>query len=197
MKTATQLKPSPATLPNSVKVTLYQGSINLWTAFIYALLFFAAPPVYCYVWEDLPSLSITHLLTGFWSSYLLSMFVFALAANLLISYLTLYFCNGRQTKAIRCYYNRTTIGYYSTRPVLLKRFRLYLLLPGILTGALPFLHGLCTDNKSIYVFGMFGLIYAVNNTALYFKLLPFSSDDLLQSEETGYFNTVIRHYYIK
>ena len=72
MKTATQLKPSPATLPGGVKVTLYQGSINLWTAFIYALLFFAAPPVYCYVWEDLPSLNITHLLTGFWSSYLLS-----------------------------------------------------------------------------------------------------------------------------
>ena len=125
------------------------------------------------------------------------MLLLAFAANILTGYLFLYFYNRRQTKTIRFDSSWSGVGYYSTRPLPLKWYRLFLLFPGIVLGILPFLHGFCTGNKMVYAFGIFSLACAVGDVMLYWKLRPFDDEDLYQAGGKAFQGTVIRRNYAK
>ena len=155
MKTTAQLNSNLTPQTDGVEVKLNMKSANLWTMVIFFLLIYSGSLLYCYVWEESSAYNVGYFIGNFWSGYIWQMTLLAFAANILSGYLILYFCNGRQTKAIRCHSSWSGVGYYSTRPVSLRWYRLFLLLPAILMGILPFLHGFCTGNKTIYAFGIF------------------------------------------
>ena len=197
MKTTAQLTPNPTPQTGGIEVKLNTKSTNLWTFVIFLLLLFSGSLLYCYVWEESSAFNVGYFIGSFWRGYIWQMTLLAFAANILSGYLILYFCNGRQTKAIRCHSCWSGVGYYSTRPVSLKWYRLFLLLPGILMGILPFLHGFCTGNKTVYAFGIFSLACAVGDVMLYWKLRPFDDEDLYQAEGKPFEGTVIRRNYAK
>jgi len=198
MKTTAQLNPNPAPQTGGMEVKLTMKSANLWTIVIFFLLLFSGSLLYCYVWEESSAYSVGYFIGSFWRGYIWQMTLLASAANILSGYLILYFCNGRQTRTIRLYSSwRSGVGYYSTSPLPLKWYRLFLLLPAIVLGVLPFLHGFCTGNKVVYAFGIFSLACAVGDVMLYWKLRPFDDEDLYQAEGKPFEDTVIRRNYTK
>ena len=132
MKTTAQLNPNPAPQTGGMDVNLNMKSDNLWTIVIFFLLLFSGSLLYCYVWEESSAYSVGYFIGSFWRGYIWQMTLLAFAANILSGYLILYFCNGRQTRTIRLYSSwRSGIGYYSTSPLPLKWYRLFLLLPAL------------------------------------------------------------------
>lgn len=198
METTAQPNPNLAPQTNGIEVKLNTKSTNLWVFVIFLLLLFSGSLLYCHVWEEFSAFNVGYFIGSFWRGYIWQMTLLAFAANILSGYLILYFCNGRQTKTIRLYSSwRSGVGYYSTHPVSLKWYRLFLLLPAIVWGVLPFLHGFCTGNKTVYAFGIFSLACAVGDVRLFWKLRPFDDEDLYQAEGKPFEGTVIRRNYPK
>lgn len=77
----------------------------------------------------------------------------------------------------------------------LKLHRLVLLLPGLLLGVLPIVHGFCTDSKAIYLFGLLSLTVALGDFMLCYKLRAFHEDDLVAGSDKPYSVTIIRRNY--
>lgn len=197
MKTATQLKPDLISQTGGIEVKLNMKRANLWTMIIFFLLIYSGSLLYCYVWEEFSAYNVGYFIGSFWRGYIWQMLLLAFAANILTGYLFLYFYNRRQTKTIRFDSSWSGVGYYSTRPLPLKWYRLFLLLPCIVLGILPFLHGFCTGNKTVYAFGIFSLACAVGDVMLYWKLRPFDDEDLYQAGGKAFEGTVIRRNYAK
>ena len=108
-----------------------------------------------------------------------------------------YFISGRSLKGIRWHCDWKSAGFYPSRPVPLKHYRLLLLLPGILLGVLPVLHGFCTGNATAYVFGIIALVCSTADFTMWHKLRPFDDEDLFQPGKNTYEGTVIRRNYAK
>ena len=79
----------------------------------------------------------------------------------------------------------------------MKHYRLLLLLPGILMGLLPVLHGFCTGNATAYVFGIISLLCCSSDFMMWYKLRPFDDEDLFRPGKNTFQGTVIRRNYAK
>ena len=106
----------------------------------------------------------------------------AFLANLLLSYLLLYFLNGRKAKDIGFIANWAGVAFYTKRPLPLKFFRLVLLLPAVLLGV-------------VYFFGLMSLAAAIGDLMLWYKVRPFDDDDLAQGGKGPFAVTITRRNY--
>lgn len=197
METTAQPNPNPAPQTGGVEVKLNMKRANLWMLAIYLLLVLCGSLLYCYVWEDFSAYNVGYFIGGFWRGNFLFTFLAATAANILAGYVFLYFYNGRQLQTVRYHSDWSGIGFYSTRPIPLKWYRLFLLLPATVLGALPLVHGFCTSNKIVYAFGILSLAVAVGDLMMYWKLRPFDDEDLYQAGGSSFAGTIIRRNYPK
>lgn len=70
----------------------------------------------------------------------------------------LYWFSGKDKKLLHWHFDWTGVGFSLTRPIPLKFYRVSLLLPGILLGVMPAIHGFCTGEANIFFLGLFGIL---------------------------------------
>ena len=192
MPTTTQ----PTTLKTGTsEVRLATGRLNLIALVGTLLIFILGSLLYNYIWEDFSAYSSGYLLGSILYQYFWETLLCALLANLLLSYLLFYFLNGRKAKDIGFIANWAGVAFYTKRPLPLKFFRLVLLLPAILLGALPAVHGFCTGQPVVYFFGLMSLAAAIGDLMLWYKVRPFDDDDLAQGGKGPFAVTITRRNY--
>ena len=194
------MKTNPDTnhLPNGTEVNIQIKKTHRIEFFFLLLALYIGAVLYSYIWEDLLADGVGYHPTSLTETpmYFL-IFICTPLAYYLFQYLLLLFLSGWNTKAVRFASLWSDSGAYSSRPLPLKRHRLFLLLPGVLIGLLPLVHGFCMENKGVYLFGIGCLILAINDVRLFWKLRPFDGEDLFHMGKKTYQGTVIRRNYPK
>ena len=195
MPTTTQ--PIPATTPKTGtnEVRLATGRLNLIGLITFLLIFILGSLLYDYIWEGISAYESGYRIGGTLYQYFWRTAVCTFLANLLLSGLLLYFLNGRKAKDIGFIANWAGVAFYTKRPLPLKFFRLVLLLPAVLLGALPAVHGFCTGQPVVYFFGLMSLAAAIGDLMLWYKVRPFDDDDLAQGGKGPFAVTITRRNY--
>ena len=153
-----------------IEVKLSLRKMTLRILFLYILFMLAGSAAYVYIWEDMSAYGLGHYIGEFWGRHAL----FAIFLVVLI----------------RC--NWAGAGVYLRNPIALKSFRIILLLPGILLGVLPTLHGFCGGHPFVYIFGLVGIVCALGDFTIWYKLRSFHDNDLYQAGRDDLHCTIIQ-----
>lgn len=197
METTAQPNPNPASQPNGIEVKINPGRISIYVIVFYLLVMFASSVLYIFIWEEFSVYNLGHYIGQHWGRGIFGLLLIIFALYILAGSLVTYFISGRSLKGIRWHCDWKSAGFYPSRAVPLKHYRLLLLLPGILLGVLPMLHGFCTGNATAYVFGIITLVCSTADFTMWYKLRPFDDEDLFQTGKNTYEGTVIRRNYAK
>ena len=191
MKTSESTLSSPLQ-PGSIEVKLSLGKLSLKMLFLYIVFMFAGSAAYVYIWEDPSAYGYVNYIIEFWSPYALTSLLFVFLIYIPLQAFLLFEANGRKWKELRWRCNWAGAGFYSRCPVVLKKFRVTLLLPGILLGVLPTLHGFCSGHSFAYIFGLVGIVCSISDFFFFYNLRPFHDDDLYQAGRNELQGKVIR-----
>ena len=197
MKTTVQSTPNPAAQPDGMEVKINLGRISVYVVMFYILVMFASSALYIFIWEEFSVYNLAHDIGLHWGRGILRLLLIIFVLYILAGSLVSYFISGRSLKGIRWHCDWKSAGFYPSRAVPLKHYRLLLLLPGILLGVLPVLHGFCTGNATAYVFGIIALVCSTADFTMWYKLRSFDDEDLFQTGKNTYQGTVIRRNYAK
>ena len=197
MKTTVQSTPNPAAQPDGMEVKINPGRISFYTVVFYLLVMFASSVLYIFIWEEFSVYNLGHYIGLHWGRGILRLLLIIFVLYILAGSLVSYFISRRSLKGIRWHCDWKSAGFYPSRAVPLKHYRLLLLLPGILLGVLPVLHGFCTGNATAYVFGIISLLCCSSDFTMWYKLCPFDDEDLFQPGKNTFQGTVIRRNYTK
>ena len=179
---------------SEVKLNLTKISLLIFGLWI--LYFFGGTLLFIYIWEEATAYNLgfyTHTywaLPSFWLKLAIMFLTYVILQNTLI-----YFLNGRRLKNLRFHFGWSFLGFLPKQPVPLKNFRLWSLLPSLLLGVLPAVHGFCIGNGYIYAYGLLGLIFGTTDLLLSFKLRRFNDEDLIRLDKGLSRITIIRRNY--
>lgn len=197
METTAQPNQNPAPQPDGIEVKLNLSKTAVYEILLYFLAMFASSALYIHIWEEFSSFNWGHFIGLHYGKSVLQLLLAIVGLYILLYSLLGYFINGRSLKGLRWACDWKSIGLAPTRPVPLKHYRLLLLLPGILMGLLPVLHGFCTGNATAYVFGIISLLCCSSDFMMWYKLRPFDDEDLFKPGKNTFQGTVIRRNYAK
>lgn len=197
MKTTAQPNQNPTPQPDGIEVKINPGRITVYVVVSYLLVMFASSALYIYIWEEFSLYNLGHYIGLHWGRSIFWLILPVVGLYILLYSLLGYFINGRSLKGLRWACDWKSIGLAPTRPVPLKHYRLLLLLPGILLGLLPVLHGFCTGNATAYIFGIISLLCCSSDFMMWYKLRPFDDEDLFRPGKNTSQGTVIRRNYTK
>ncbi|WP_300700585.1 hypothetical protein [Bacteroides sp.] len=187
--------------PDGVEVKLSAKSINIRGLIYFFILLIAGTCLFVYVWDEFSSYNIGYRMGTIGKQFKDGGFILFLLLLALVYMLiqtgVLYWFSGKNRKSLRWQGSLTGVGFYLTCPITLKYYRVALLLPGILLGLLPTIHGFCTGNAIVFYMGMFGLLTASADTYFWYKLRPFDEEDLLLANNSFYDVTIIKRNYRK
>lgn len=184
--------------PDGVEVKLSTKSINIRGLIYFFVLLILGSALFIYIWDDFSSFNlgfqIVHVMgkSGF-SSYIILYFI----AYIFLQTAVLYMLGGKSMKSLRWHFSWAGAGFYLARPIALKYYRVCLLLPAILLGLLPSIHGFCTGSASVFYLGLYGLVFASADITFWNKLRPFDDEDLLQAGKEAFQATIIKRNYGK
>ena len=190
METTAQPNQNPASQPDGIEVKINPGRISIYVVVFYLLVMFASSVLYIFIWEEFSVYNLGHYIGQHWGRGIFGLLLIIFVLYILAGSLVTYFISGRSLKGIRWHCDWKSAGFYPSRPVPLKHYRLLLLLPGILLGVLPVLHGFCTGNATAYVFGIIALVCSTADFTMWHKLRPFDDEDLFQPGKNTYEGTV-------
>lgn len=187
--------------PEGIEIKISSKAISIKTVLCFLIILIAGSCLFSYVWDEFSSYNvgfqIGKILGMFKSLRVLLLFLFILVSYILLQAGILYWFGGKDKNAIKWACNRKGIGFYLARPIALKYYRVSLLLPGIILGVLPIIHGFCTGDTVVFFVGMLGIVTAVADMCLWQKLRPFNEEDLLQVNESLIELTIIKRNYNK
>ena len=176
-----------------IEVKLSLRKLTLRILLFYVLFMLAGSAAYVYIWEDFSSYRLGDYIVEFWGGYALAAILFVTVLCILLQAVLLFVANGCRLKGLRFRCNWVSAGfYYSRTSIPLKKFRVVLLLPGILLGVLPTLHGFCGGYPFVYIFGLVGIMCALGDFTLWYRLRPFHDDDLYQAGRNDLQCTIIK-----
>lgn len=182
--------------PDGVEVKLTAKAINLKGMIYLFILIFGGAILFAYIWDEFSAFGVGYLMGSAWIFKHFPLFaVLFYIAYTLIQVGILYWFGGKNIKAFRWQCNWAGFGFYSSAPIALKYYRIALLLPGILLGLLPAIHGFCTGNVHIFFVGIIGLICSSADFSFWRKLRPFDDEDLFQTNKSSYKGTIIKRNY--
>lgn len=191
MKTSKSILNNP--LPaGGIEVKLSLGKLSLRILLLYLLFMFAGSAAYVYIWEDFSAYGLGHYIGEFWGAHALAAIFFMLFIYIPLQAVLLFIANGCRLTGLRWRCNWVGAGVYLRCPVALKKFRVTLLLPGILLGVLPTLHGFCGGHPFVYIFGLVGIIFSLGDFAWWYRLRPFHDDDFYQAGRNDLQCTIIQ-----
>lgn len=182
--------------PDGIEVKLSTKSINI-VAFLFTVfLFLVGTFLFVYIWGDFTAFNVgfetgkafsRHGLIPFMIPYIL--------IYIILQGTVLYFLCGKRLKSLRWHLDWGGIGLHPAHPLELKYYRVALLLPGILIGLVPAIHGFCTGNTLVFFLGLYGIVCTSTDLAFWYKLRPFDDEDLLFAGKKSYKATVIKRNY--
>lgn len=188
--------------PEGVEVKLSAKGINI-VAFIGGLfLLLVGTLLFVYIWGEFSAYGVGYEIGDaakkIYGANILFYVVLLFIAYIFLQAGILYWFSGKDRKLFRWLNSWTAMGFYLTCPIALKYYRISLLLPGILVGAFPAIHGFCTGNASIFYIGLCGIISASADITFWYKLRAFDDEDLLQlRKDSGFQATIIKRNYGK
>ena len=193
------MTPNSITSPkNGIKIRLPKSSIFIILVPALLLFFIGGTLLFLYIWDEISFPAFDRHVRQYWTYA--GAFLNLLGASLcytLIQWVFFYFSQGRKMDKIGWRFQFNATGYYPAKAIPLKKFRPVLLLPALLVGVLPLIHGYCTGNGDIYTFGLMGLLLSSYDVIYWFKLRRFDGEDLVQEGKKPYEATVIRRNYGK
>lgn len=187
--------------PDGVEVKLSAKDINLRAFVLFIIMFLAGTILFVYIWGEFSAYGVGYELGNVFKEYRFQRLTLSLFA-LFVIYIflqagILYWFSGKDRKAFRWQCNWSGTGFYLNRPIALKYYRVSLLLPGILLGLLPTIHGFCTGTGSIYYLGLYMLLCASADINFWYKLRAFDDEDLLLAGKKPFEATIIKRNYGK
>ena len=187
--------------PDGVEVKLTAKSINIKGLIFFFILFLTGSYLFVYVWDEYSSFNAGALLGT--TIKRISNPKVVLCMLLLIVFYTLlqagvlYWFSGKDKKALHWHSDWTSIGFTPTRPIPLKFYRVSLLLPGILLGVMPAIHGFCTGEANIFFLGLFGVLGGTGDILFWYSLRAFDDEDLLLAGKKAFQAAIIKRNYGK
>lgn len=187
--------------PDGVEVKLSAKGINIRALFLFIALFMVGATLFVYIWGEFSAYGVGYELGSVFRGYrfqklMLRLFVLSFIYIFLQAGI-LYWFSGKDRKAFRWQSSWSAIGFYLKRPIALKYYRVSLLLPGILLGLLPTIHGFCTGTGGIYYLGLYMLLCASADVTFWYKLRAFDDEDLLLAGKKPFEATIIKRNYGK
>lgn len=168
-----------------VEVKAPMGKRRLWIVFCFVLLIMSLM-LFDYIWGE------SKYSTGGVGGLFLMCVTY-----ISFQFLLLYFFTGRDIRALRFRIHWGITGVLLKKPMLLKYYRVMLVLPATVLGVLPSIHGLCTGNPTCYAVGLV-LFYAgaMGDFVYLWKLRHFSGEDMIVDGEEPYSAIVFKGTYI-
>ena len=164
----------PFNRPDGVEVKLTAKSINIRGFLFFFILFLIGSYLFVYVWDEPSSYSAGRLLgtsvKGISSPQVMLCIFLLLVFYILIQAGILYWFSGKDKKLLHWHFDWTGVGFSLTRPIPLKFYRVSLLLPGILLGVMPTIHGFCTGEANIFFLGLFGILGGTGDFLFWYSL---------------------------
>lgn len=187
--------------PDGVEVKLTAKSINIKGLIFFFILFLAGSYLFVYVWDEYSSFNAGALLgttiKGISNPKVVLCILLLIVFYTLLQAGVLYWFSGKDKKALHWHSDWTSIGFTPTRPIPLKFYRVSLLLPGILLGVMPAIHGFCTGEANIFFLGLFGILGGTGDFLFWYSLRAFDDEDLLLAGKKAFQATIIKRNYGK
>lgn len=196
-----EVNKEPFNRPDGVEVKLTAKSINIRGFLFFFILFLTGSYLFVYVWDEPSSYSAGRLLgtsvKGISSPQVMLCIFLLLVFYILIQAGILYWFSGKDKKLLHWHFDWTGVGFSLTRPIPLKFYRVSLLLPGILLGVMPAIHGFCTGEANIFFLGLFGILGGTGDFLFWYSLRAFDDEDLLLAGKKAFQATIIKRNYGK
>lgn len=187
--------------PDGVEVKLTAKSINIKGLIFFFILFLAGSYLFVYVWDEYSSFNAGALLgttiKGISNPKVVLCILLLIVFYTLLQAGVLYWFSGKDKKALHWHSDWTSIGFTPTRPIPLKFYRVSLLLPGILLGVMPAIHGFCTGEANIFFLGLFGILGGTGDFLFWYSLRAFDDEDLLLAGKKAFQAAIIKRNYGK
>lgn len=187
--------------PEGVEVKLSTKNLNLRVFIGVLIMMLIGSLLYIFIWEEFSAYGLGHRL-GSIAKTMSSLPALASMASVIVIYILFqaglfYWFGGKDWKALRWQADWKSFGLALNKPIALKYYRMALLLPGIVVGVLPAIHGFCTGNAGIFYLGVFGIAGALGDFTFCHKLRPFDDEDLLVPNRESFQATIIKRNYGK
>lgn len=194
-----EMNPEALSRPDGVEVKLSAKGINIRALILFFVLFLIGTIMFVYIWGEFSAYGVGYELVsvfkgGRFYKLMFLLFVLAVVYTFLQAGI-LYWFSGKDRKALRWQSSWSGTGFYLARPIALKYYRVSLLLPAILLGVLPTIHGFCTGSGSIYYLGLYMLLCASADATFWYKLRAFDDEDLLLAGKKPFEATIIKRNY--
>lgn len=179
------------------EIRLNSARLGCLVCLLWLLFLIGSSFLYAYLWMETSVYWVVYYMTRIWAVLFLKYFPILFIAYQMFRFLVLYLGNGRKWTRIGWHFRWRNIGPYSKIPITLGHYRLYLLLPPLLLGILPAIHGFCTGNEYFYAFGLLGILFGIGSFQFWLKLRRFNDEDLIRMGKKPFEVTIIQRNYGK
>ena len=118
-----------------------------------------------------------------------------LVLHLAMQYVLLYLFTKRDYRSIRFISNWVGFGWIIKKPIALKYYRVTLVIPSLLLGWLPALHGFCTGSFGWFALGLWGIACAFLDYYFLWRLRPFNDEDKIVNVKQNFAIQIIKQGY--
>lgn len=187
--------------PEGMEIKLSSKSINraVFSWFLYLTII--GTGLFVYIWDEFTAYGFGYFLGSIAKSlnsvYFLTFFFIYFVGYIALQACILYWLGGKKWKNLRYLGNWTAVTFCLKAPIPLKYYRISLLLPFILLGLLPAVHGFCTGDGVVFYVGLYGALCSSADLTFWFKLRPFDDEDLVLSGKKPFEVSIIRRNYGK
>lgn len=177
------------------EVQLSRSGMTLLYIAMYLLFFIGGTLLFIYIWDETSFPGFDRYVRQHWMGAGIWLSVFGAAFSYaILQWTILFLLTDRKWNNISWCFSWRSTGFYPAKCISLKHYRLYLSLPGLLTGAPPLIHGYCTGNAHIYIYGMLALLMGSSDLLFWVKLRRFDAEDLIRQTSLYRVMVICRHY---
>ena len=188
------------THPEGVEVKVSAMRVNVFIViFVFTLLIVGAL-LFDYVWGEATSYDAGYKLGQALKHYIINLedllvIISYIVGYILFQYILLYWFSGKDRRALRWNTDYKSWGFLLKKPLYLKYYRIVLLVPFILLGVIPIIHGFSTGNSTVYFAGIFGVLCSSADCYYFWKLRSFDSNDKIVDGDESLSATIIKGTY--
>ena len=186
--------------PEGVEVKMNMGRMHTIMAYLVLIFFIGGSLLFNYVWGGVSEYQAGHefgkvLRTLLFSLKGISIMALCFLTCLAIQYVLLFWFSGKDRHAIRWYKDWMLSNFLLVKPIALKYYRLVLLIPFLLMGVFPMVHGFCTGNLGVYIVGVICSGICCGDCYYFWKLRSFGDNDKIVDGEKPFSATIIKGTY--
>lgn len=116
-----------------------------------------------------------------------------LVIHLALQYGLFYIFSKRDYRSIHFASNWVGFGWVIRKPMALKYYRVTLVIPSLLLGWLPALHGFCTGSFGWFALGLWGIACAFLDYYFLWRLRPFNDEDKIVNVKQNFAIQIIKN----